>query len=150
MCEPILTNGLRQTSLRTFIPNAIAASITDFYPQWRTPFLEELPASTSLTPLVRDIALLSRQPGADHFHNISLLFRRKLSPLRDLMPLLQTSPATGSGCVLCDEYRMVAPGCLFSVIEWRSWRQPRLNELRRMLEDLSYSFPSKIVKFLLS
>jgi len=44
--------------------------------------------------------------------------------LLDSMPLLNTSPATGGGCMLSDEHRMASHRCLFAVIFWENRVQP--------------------------
>jgi len=42
--------------------------------------------------------------------------------------------------MLRDEYGMIVPGCLLSVIHGRSGRQPFLDEPRRMFEDFIHPF----------
>lgn len=50
--------------------------------------------------------------------------------------------------MLCDEYRMIAPGRLFPVICRGGLRQPLLDEYSRVIEDLSHAFASQIIQFL--
>src|SRR6476659_6366368 len=93
---------------------------------------------------------LLRDPCANHIHHILLFFCAECSAFWNLMVLFQASTTTSRRRMLCDEYRMITPRGLFSIIHRKSGRQSLFNEVSGMFEELANSFLVEVINFLLS
>ena len=78
---------------------------------------------------------LSLNPSHNHPDNINNLHFIHHPTLLNAMPLLDTSSATGGGCMLGNEYRMPSHPCLFAVILGKIRRNSGIYELICVLYD---------------
>jgi len=74
---------------------------------------------------------LLAQPTIDDLHDVVNVGRFKRAPLGNLVPLAETSAATGRGRVLSDDDRMAAKSCLPAVFDGRGGRESFTDETPR-------------------
>jgi hypothetical protein len=65
------------------------------------------------------------------------------------MPLCNTPPTTGGGCVLSDEHGMTSHRCLFAIIFWKSGRDPGTYKLIGVIFDGFKTFAGDVIQVFL-